>query len=205
MQLMKMRWFVGVGGVILLACAASVAQERPEGSNASAPPAAAAVGKPAPAFELKDSTGKSFKLSDYKDKVVLLEWYNQQCPVCVRAMPMMAEAHKTYTGKGVVWLAIDSTHGRKAEDVEKWRSEKGVHYPILLDADGTVGRAYGARTTPHIFVIDKGTLVYAGAHKEEKGERNYIAETLDAVLAGSPVPVAETKSWGCTVKYKSGK
>jgi peroxiredoxin len=176
-------------------------QEGGRNTEPAKPSASAAIGKPAPVFELKDSTGKTFKLADHKDNVVVLEWYSHACPVCKAAMPKMKELNKTYSGKGVIWVGIDSSAAHNAEGVEKARKDNSVDYPILLDAEGTVGHAYGAQTTPHMFIINKGTLVYAGAHDDKKG-RNYVAESLDALLAGKAVPLAETKPYGCSVKYK---
>jgi peroxiredoxin len=117
----------------------------------------------------------------------------------------MKELHKKYSEKDVVWLAIDSTHYQTAEKDAKYKKEKEIPYPILMDADGTVGRTYGARTTPHMFVIDKGTLVYSGAidngSPRQRGSRNYVAEVLDALLAGKDVPIDTSKPYGCSVKY----
>jgi len=172
----------------------------------------AKVGQPAPSFELLDCTGTKHSLSDYRDKVVVLEWLNQQCPWSVQAIPVMKELRKKYAGRGIVWLGIESTHYRKAEENVQYAKDKELDFPILLDSDGHVGKLYGAKTTPHVFVIDKGTLVYAGAlhnnqHGEKKGSevRNYLDEALQAVLAGKAVPLSETTPWGCTIKYKPEK
>lgn len=159
-----------------------------------------AIGKPAPDFELKGSDGKTYKLSDYKDKTVVLEWWNQDCPVCKKYLPTMKELAKKYAEKDVAWLAIDSTHYQTAEKNKEFAEKHSIEYPILMDSDGKIGRYYEARTTPHMFVVHKGTLVYDGAI-DDQGERNYIAEALDAVLADKPVPLAKTKPFGCSVKY----
>lgn len=160
----------------------------------------AMIGKPAPTFELKGCDGKTYKLADYKDKTVVLEWWNQDCPVCKKYMPEMKYMAKKYAEKGVVWLAIDSTHYQTAEKDKEYASANSIEYPILMDKDGKVGREYQARTTPHMFVIHKGTLVYDGAI-DNQGSRNYVAEALDAVLADKDVPLAKTKPFGCGVKY----
>jgi peroxiredoxin len=188
----------GAGLILLAAVALAGAQEH----KSNTPAKKAEVGKAAPEFELKDSTGKAVKLSDYKDKIVVLEWWNNECPVCKAATPQMTANYVKYAKTGVVWLAIDSTAAHNPSGVEKAREQMGVNYPVLLDTDGAIGHAYGAQTTPHMFIINKGTLVYAGAHAEKDSKRDYIDESLTALLAGKTVPVAETKSWGCSVKYK---
>ncbi|MBW7903954.1 MAG: redoxin domain-containing protein [Phycisphaerae bacterium] len=188
----------GAGLLSLALAGLAMAQEAAGGTSAKK----AEIGKAAPEFDLKDCCGKAVKLSDYKDKIVVLEWWNNECPWCVKAMPQMKQLNEKYGSKGVVFLGVDSTAAHKPEGVHKAREDHGVQYPILMDTDGKVGRAYGAKTTPHIFIINKGTLVYAGAHYEKDGSRDYIAESLDALLAGKAVPVAETKSYGCSVKYK---
>lgn len=168
---------------------------------------AADIGKDAPDFELKDCNGKTHKLSDYKDKLVVLEWLNKECPISRGAIPFMKDLRKKYADKGIVWLGIDSTYGRTAEDNQKYVKENELNIAVLLDGDGKVGKLYGAKTTPHMFVVNKGKLVYMGAHAEQQEKkdkpdvRNYVEEALSAVLAGKDVPVARTKSWGCAVKY----
>jgi peroxiredoxin len=194
---------------VLSAAALVQAQDAPKPADAKP---AAKVGEAAPDFTLNDMNGKAVKLSDYKDKVVVLEWVNQQCPWCQKAIPAVKELRKKYDPKGVAWLAIDSTYGRKPEDNVAFVKEKELNYAILMDEAGTVGRAYGARTTPHVFVISKGKLVYAGAlHNNQDGSkkdadvRNYVDDALQAALDGKDAPVAETKPWGCNVKYQEQK
>lgn len=163
--------------------------------------AAADVGQAAPAFELPGVDGKVYKLADHADKVVVLEWYNQQCPVCQEAEPKMKDLAAKYAKQGVVWLAIDSGANNTPQSNAKWMQEHSLPYPILTDADGKVGHAYGAKTTPHMVVINKGKVAYIGAHDDKKG-RSYVSEALDAVLAGKEVPLAKTQAYGCSVKYK---
>lgn len=159
------------------------------------------IGKEAPAFELPGIDGKTYKLSDYKDKLVVMEWVNKECPVCAKALPKMKELQKKYAEKGVIWLAIDSTHFHSAGDNQQWVKDEAIVYPVLMDTDGKVGRLYGARTTPHMFIVNKGTLAYMGAHDDKKG-RDYISEAVDALLAGKDVASPETKAYGCSIKYK---
>lgn len=164
------------------------------------------VGSSASDFTLKDSYGKEFRLADYKDRVVVLEWVNQDCPVSKgkHTKKVMQDTYAKYVDK-VVWLGIDTTAGRQAEGNRVYAAKMGIAYPVLLDADGKVGRSYGARTTPHMFVIAKGKLVYAGAIDDGKdGGQNYIAAALDEVLAGKPVSKAKTEPYGCKVKYPPG-
>ena len=160
----------------------------------------ATAGEAAPNFELTGIDGKQYKLADYQDKLVVLEWFSSDCPVTKRYTPTMKKLADEYGKQGVVWLAIDSTHYQKAENDRKYHDQYKLPYPILMDTDGKVGRTYGAKTTPHMFVVNKGKLIYSGAI-DDRGKRNYVAETLDAVLAGKDVPLAQTQSFGCSVKY----
>ncbi len=173
----------------------------------------AEVGEAAPGFTLTGADGKKYSLSDFKGKVVVLEWINHQCPVVNRChkSKIMAKTLAGFKGKPVAWLAVDSSHFSqdKVEDIRKWAKEQKVEYPILLDAAGKIGQVYGAKTTPHVFVIDqKGVLAYAGAidndpygNKDET--RNYVQEAITALLTGSTVATTSTKPYGCSVKYKS--
>jgi peroxiredoxin len=179
----------------------------PADAGASVP--AAKIGQDAPDFTLLDCNGHTHKLSTHQDKIVVLEWLNQQCPISLGAVPVMKELRKKYAGKNIVWLGVESTFWRKPEENVQYAKEKELDFPILMDNDGTVGRLYGAKVTPHVFVIRKGKLVYAGAvrskvepGKPESESRNYLDETLQALLDGKDVPVAETTPWGCSVKYK---
>jgi peroxiredoxin len=172
----------------------------------------AQVGKPAPAFTLKDETGKEHSLAQYKGKVVVLEWTNPGCPFVQRHYTA-GTMQKTLTGfdaKKVVWLAVDSTASNGAEKSATWKKEKGFTYPVLQDASGTVGKAYAAKTTPHMYVIDEqGVVRYAGAIDDDprgnkkEGTTNHVKAAVDALLSGKPVPAATTEPYGCSVKYKS--
>ncbi len=180
--------------------------------------AAAVVGQPAPEFTLTDSTGKAHSLSSFKGKFVVLEWNNFDCPFVVKHYESgnMQKLQKTYTGKDVVWLTVNSSaagkqgHLQPAEVAGKLAERKAAPSAYLLDADGKAGKAYGARTTPHMYVIDpKGTLVYAGGIDDKPstdvadiaGARNHVAAALDEALAGKPVSVASSTPYGCSVKY----
>ena len=177
--------------------------------------AKATIGKAAPDFTLKDQDGKTVKLADLKGKVVVLEWFNQGCPYVVKhyktTKTMNATADK-YKDKDVVWLAINTTGKTDAENKETAQAWN-ITRPILNDTTTSVAQAYGAKATPHMYVIDKeGKLAYMGAidddpsESAEKGDKavNYVAKALDEVLAGKPVSTPETKAYGCGVKYKKG-
>jgi peroxiredoxin len=176
-----------------------------------------APGQPAPDFTLQDQTGTPRKLSDSKGKYVVLEWYNNGCPFVRRHYDAknMQALQKKYTEKGVVWYTISSSApGKQGALTPKtaaktWKKE-GMSSTLLLDAQRDVAHLYGAKTTPHMFVIDpKGTLIYMGAIDDRpstdpsdlKGARNYVSAALDAAMSGKPVPDPVTKSYGCSVKY----
>lgn len=172
--------------------------------------AEAAVGAKAPEFALPDASGTTHTLSQYRGKIVVLEWTNPTCPFVKRhykAATMKKLAEK-YATKDVVWLAIDSSHFATAADIKKWQDEQKLSYPILLDPDGVVGQVYGAKTTPHMFVIAKdGTVAYTGAIDDDpRGEkadaRNYVDEALAKLIAGQQPEVTNTQPYGCSVKYK---
>ena len=180
--------------------------------------AAAAVdpGDAAPDFTLTDTEGNEHSLAALLDdgKVVVLEWFNPDCPFIRKhheAHKTMDETWAAVKDEGVVWLAVNSgAEGKQGAGLERNRKavkEYAVPFPVLLDPEGEVGRAYGALTTPHMFVIAAdGTVVYDGAIDDDNsaakpGGTNHVAEALAAVLAGGKVAVAETKPYGCSVKY----
>jgi len=193
-----MKLVSAVAALVLLAAPALAAEE-------------AKVGQPAPAFTLKDESGKAHSLAQYKGKVVVLEWTNPECPFVQRHYQAntMARTLEGFDPKQVVWLAVDSTSTHSAGTAKAWKQEKGLGYPVLLDTDGTTGHAYGAKTTPHMYVIDaQGVLRYAGAidsdpRGSEKSPTNHVKTAVDAVLSGKPVPASTTKPYGCSVKYKA--
>ena len=176
------------------------------------------TGAAAPDFTLTDTSGTSHKLSDFKGKTVVLEWVNHGCPFVVKhySPGNMQGLQAESTGKGVVWLSIcSSAEGKQgyytAEGWQKLNAEKGGKATaILLDPEGTVGKLYGAKTTPHMYVINaECTLVYQGAMDDKPstdsddipGAKNYVKAALDEVLAGKPVTTGQTKPYGCSVKY----
>lgn len=169
------------------------------------------IGQKAPDFTLTDASGKEHKLADYKGKVVVLEWTEQGCPFVKRhyAAGTMQKLAKSFADKDVVWLAVNSSHFARPDDTLRWARENALSYPVLLDNAGYVGKAYGAKTTPHMFVIDKfGMLRYAGAIDDDpRGEKenrtNHVEQAVSAVLEGKAPPTRSTKPYGCSVKYKA--
>ena len=179
----------------------------------------AAIGQPAPDFTLKDLDGKEVKLSSFKGKIVVLEWFNPGCPFVNKAHlkgTLKDEATAQTSKNGVVWLAINSGGaGKQGNGLDANREgvkKLGITSPVLLDEGGEVGHAYGATNTPHMFVIDKsGVLQYQGAvDNSPDGEREsapdnkvvaYVDDAVAAIGAGKPLTVTETKAYGCGVKY----
>lgn len=173
----------------------------------------------APDFTLKDSNGKEHSLSDFNGKYVVLEWVNFGCPFVKKHYNSgnMQKLQKFYTGKGVVWLSIcSSAEGKQgffetAEINKTLEEKKSNATAYLIDADGKAGKLYGAKTTPHMFIINPaGKLVYAGAIDDKKstnvddikGAVNYVSQSLDKLLAGEVVKKKITQPYGCSVKYK---
>jgi peroxiredoxin len=190
------------------------------GLMAPAAQAAPSVGKPAPAFQAVDAQGKTRSLSEFRGKTVVLEWTNSGCPYVRKhydAGSMQAQ-QAAAARDGVVWLSVvSSAPGMQgylsAADAKGWKAkEKARSAEVLLDPKGVVGRAYDARTTPHMYVIDRaGTLVYMGGIDDKpssdpaslKGATNYVTAALADVKAGRAVAQAATRPYGCSVKYGS--
>jgi peroxiredoxin len=179
--------------------------------------AAAEIGQPAPDFTGTDINGKTYHLSDFKGKVVVLESYNQDCPYCHNQFETgaMPELQKEMTDKGVIWLMVYSvnprnhTHRTPEQARAEWNEYKMHATAWLDDSSGAIGHLYGMKTTPHMFVIDKsGTLVYDGAiddqpdpeHDPHKAH-NYVRDAVNKTLTGEKVTVSETKPYGCAIKY----
>lgn len=180
--------------------------------------AAVNIGAPAPDFAVTDLQGKTHRLADYKGKTVVLEWVNPECPFVVKhyGSGNIPKLQKTATADGVVWLTINSARRGGQGDydataAQTWLSKQGAAQTAYLrDQDGKVGRLYGAKTTPHMYVIDPaGTLVYNGAIDSIRSANvddltkaeNYVASALAAVKAGRPVAKATSQPYGCGVKY----
>lgn len=178
------------------------------------------IGQPAPELTATDTKGVSHSLSDFRGKTVVLEWTNHDCPYVKKHYDTgnMQALQREATAEGVVWLTIISSAPGKqgyvtAEEADALTAERdAAPTAVLFDPEGTAGKAYGARTTPHMFVIDpEGTLVYMGgiddrptASKEDvEGARNYVREALTALGSGQDVPQSTSRPYGCSIKYKS--
>jgi hypothetical protein len=180
---------------------------------------AATVGQPAPDFTLQDVNGKTVRLSDYRGRPVVLEWNNPGCPFVRKHYDSgnMQTLQREAAAKNVVWLAINSTEASHGDylppaQLGRWMSEqKAAPTATLMDEDGTVGRAYAARVTPHMYIVDaQGRLAYAGAidsipsgrTEDIKTAINYVRTGLGEALAGKPLSQPSTRPYGCTIKYR---
>ena len=180
--------------------------------------APAAVGQPAPDFTLPDTGGQPVKLSQFRGKPVVLEWNNPGCPFVRKHYQGNLQAlQKDFTQRGVVWLAINSTRSDSADylapdRLAAWMRDQGASpSATLMDEAGTVGQAYGARVTPHMYIVDaQGRLVYAGGIDSIPSSRvadiekatNYVRQGLEDLLAGQPLRVATSLPYGCSIKYR---
>ena len=178
-----------------------------------------AIGSKAPAFSVNDINGKKQSLADYKGKYVVLEWVNPGCPFVKKHYDTgnMQAAQKTATDKGVIWLSVCSSAdgkqgGLSADDWKKEIAAKKMNSTaVIADPKGALGKTYGAKTTPNMFVINPdGVLIYKGAIDDKPstdkadipGAHNYVLTALDEAMAGKPVSVPATPSYGCSVKYE---
>jgi hypothetical protein len=177
------------------------------------------VGEPAPNFTGVDSNGKQQSLSAYKGKFVVLEWHNQGCPYTRKHYESgnMQRLQKEWTSKGVIWLTVISsapgTQGFVTPTQENQYLQKMNASPtaVIMDPGGSLGHLYGAKTTPHMFIIDpSGTLIYNGAIDDHAtsdqadiaSSKNYVSAALQEAMSGKPVTEAATRPYGCSVKYK---
>lgn len=186
---------------LVLACAA------PAGAGG-------AVGEKADGFTLTSASGEEISLADYAGKTVVLEWINPNCPFSDRHAREKTMTRLEHQHGEVVWLAVNSTNPKSGDYLQPsehlaWNRERGIDYPVLYDPSGTVGHAYGAKTTPHMYIIDgSGTLLYNGAIDDDRSGRrdpsertNYVDLGLTALAGGGRPDPATTKPYGCTVKY----
>ena len=177
-----------------------------------------AVASPAPDFTLSDASGKAVRLSDFRGKYVVLEWTNPECPFVRKHYTSgnMQALQKEWGAQNVVWLAINSTNStsyeyKSPQQMGEWMAAKGASpKAALVDATSVTGRAYGAKTTPHMFVVaPDGNVIYSGAIDDRRSSNpadakvanNYVRAALTEALAGKPVTVATTAPYGCSVKY----
>ena len=187
--------------------------------NASRPAQAdATVGKAAPNFSLKDSNGRTRKLSDFRGRIVVLEWLNHDCPFVKKHYNSgnMQRVQRQARANGAVWLSINSSasgkqgHVNGAQANSLTKSKNAAPSAVLLDASGKVGRAYNAKTTPHMYLIsERGTVLYNGAIDDKpsvdeadvKGAKNFVLAALAQAKRGERISVPVTQPYGCSVKY----
>jgi peroxiredoxin len=177
---------------------------------------AADIGKRAPDFTGTDINGKTIKLADYKGKIVVIESFNPDCPFCKNHYQGAAqELQKELADKGVVWLLVNSvspknsSHRTAVEAQKEWADLKIAATAWIDDSSGDIGHAYGMKTTPHAFVVDKdGKLAYDGAMDDQpnpfhdpRTAKNYLRNAVEELLAGKPVSTPKTKPYGCAVHY----
>ncbi|MBT5365317.1 MAG: redoxin domain-containing protein [Phycisphaerae bacterium] len=180
----------------------------------------AEIGEPAPSFALKDQHGKTHTLKEYEGKIVVLEWFTETCPYCRKSWTtgLVPKLIKDLDGldKEIVYIAVNSsTNGTELEIIKggkEFIEELELSTTLLIDYDGTVGRAYGAKTTPHMFVIDaEGVLVFQGAFSDDKRFKNgedaeiYALTAIKQLIADEAVSPSYVQPWGCPVKYGKGK
>lgn len=181
--------------------------------------AEAVPGKPAPEFAVKDAEGNTHRLGDYKGQWLVLEWFNKDCPYVKKhyGSGNMQKLQNTYTSQGVKWLTVISSAKDKQGYLEPDQAKQvakdhklAASAPFLLDPKGIMGKAYDAKTTPHMFIINpQGDVVYAGAIDDNDSANpavipdsaNYVVAALDEALAGKPITTAITRPYGCAVKY----
>jgi peroxiredoxin len=180
--------------------------------------AEAVPGQPAPMFEGTDANGKPQTLAANKGKWVVLEWFNKDCPYVKKhyGSGNMQKVQKEFTTKGVVWYSVLSSapgkegYTNSADALKVAAEKKSAATALILDANGKIGKAYGAKTTPHMFVINpQGVVVYAGAIDDNDSanpaviakSKNYVEAALNEAMAGKPVSVATSRPYGCGVKY----
>ena len=178
------------------------------------------VGAPAPAFTATDLRGQTRTLAEFKGKYVVLEWHNQGCPYVKKhyGSGNMQRLQRELTAQGVVWLTVISSAPGKEGNVTQPQEEQYLKdqqaspTDVIFDPDGTLGRTYGAKTTPHMFLIDpQGVVVYQGAIDDKptyeaadvEGAKNFVRTAYEETKAGKPVTVSTTAPYGCSVKYKN--
>lgn len=204
---------------LALAACSPASEAKSPAPATKAPAATAEIGKPAPAFSAMDVDGKERSLSEFAGKVVVLEWTNKDCPFVKKhyGSGNMQALQKEITGKGAVWLTVLSSAPGKQGHLEgpaakaQMTEAGGAQTAYLLDPTGVIGKSYGAKTTPHMYVVDaKGTLVYAGGIDDKpsanpddvKTAKNHVRAAIDELLAGKTVTTASSQPYGCAVKYQ---
>ncbi|HSQ11309.1 MAG TPA: thioredoxin family protein [Burkholderiaceae bacterium] len=180
--------------------------------------AAVTAGQPAPAFKGTDVSGKPVTLADFKGKYVVLEWNNPNCPFVMKHYDSgnMQALQKRYGADNVAWISVNSTSDSHSdymspERLAAWfKQQNAAPAAVLMDTKGEIGRAYGAKVTPHMYIVDpKGTVIYAGAIDDKrsanpadvKSATNYVTAAMTDARSGKPVATASSSAYGCTIKY----
>ena len=183
--------------------------------------AQAVVGQTAPAFSAIDTAGRTVSLADFKGKFVVLEWMNPDCPFTQKHYKSgnMPATQRDAKAKGAVWLAVntaskDTGDYRPPAELQTWmKAQNASETAVLMDSDSKIARAYAARTTPHMYIVDpQGRLIYAGAIDSKptanpadvQTATNYVRQALGEALSGKPVSQSTTRAYGCAVKYSAG-
>jgi peroxiredoxin len=203
------RWFAGTAAIVAVGLMAGFTSVKDDHK--------VEVNEKAPNFTLKDLSGNEHSLKDFTEKghTVVLEWYNPECPFVKKHYRddsrTMLKLQEQFKNEKITWLRINSgaegKQGAGAEHNRTMAGEFGITTPILLDETGKVGKMYGAKRTPEMYVIDaEGVLRYWGAIDDDSGFRtigktNYVESAIKSVLAGETVKVQKTKAYGCSVKY----
>lgn len=165
-----------------------------------------AIGQTMPDFQLKDLDGNQHRLSQYKGKVIVLDFCSHKCPWSRGADPAIVELAQEYTPKGVVFLGIDSHRSTPVEEIKPYANEQSIPFAVLKDEGNVYSDKVGATRTPEIYILDtEMKLAYQGAfdnrkEPEQRGETNYVSKALDNLLAGEPVATPKISAWGCTIK-----
>jgi len=215
---MKSKIFIFTAALILAAQLGIAKSPKAESPKETSPIKTLEAMSVAPDFSLKGQDGKTYSLKDYKGKIIVLEWFNNDCPFVEKhyGTNNMQKLQEKYTGQGVVWFSISSTKPEQAfkpEELSKIYSDRKVKATaILMDSNGDVAKAYGAKTTPHMYIIGTdGNIAYMGAIDNNdsfskdavKNAKNYVAEALDVLLGKDKtktIAVPQTKPYGCSVK-----
>ena len=192
--------------LILLAIAGVMAVYMGAGAAFRPVSAAVEIGAAMPAFALKDVNGAEHTLAQYQGKVIVLVFCSKECPYSRGADPDLNALAAKYAGKDVVFLGVDSHSATSPADIKKYAEETKIPYPILKDEANRYADAVGAKVTPETFVVDKeGKLAYHGAFDNRTGPEaeateHYVANAIEAVLAGRSAPVQQVKAWGCSIR-----
>ena len=209
---------IAIAGAVVLASAIGASLTMAPNAKSGVPGLNVEPGEAAPSFALTDTNGKTHNLADYKGKYVVLEWLNYGCPYVQTHYESgnMPELQKKWTKQDVVWLSVVSSAPGKQGHMESaamnahTKKVGGAGTAVLMDPAGQVGKSYGAKTTPHMFVIDpKGNVIYAGGidskavskPQEDSSVTNYVSQALTESMAGKEVSVKKARPYGCGVKY----